>query len=85
VCRWIQVIVLSGACYADRLMFHISNTDILKSIYNLFYLFSLHNKIWNNFFIVIHVTVKYLLYKRKLLVLWLLPHLEIHVEICLRD
>jgi hypothetical protein len=38
---------LGGACYAVRCMFHISNTEILKSIY--FAYFSLYNEIWNNF------------------------------------
>jgi len=48
---------------------------------NLLSLFSSYNNIWDNFWGVIHPTIKrYLFYKRKLLELWLVQNLELHVK-----
>jgi len=44
-------------------------------------LISSYNNIWDNFWGVIHPTIKtYLLYKRKLLELWLVQNLELQVK-----
>jgi hypothetical protein len=55
---------LSGACYVVRSMFHVSNSDTLKSVYFVYF----HSIMKYGIFVrVIHLSAKrYSLYKGKL-------------------
>jgi hypothetical protein len=74
---------LSEVCYAVKSMFHISNTETFKTIY-----FACSQSVMKYRKIIGHNFAysknRYLLYKRKLLELWLLQNLEIHAGACLR-
>jgi hypothetical protein len=78
-----MILKLSGAYCAVRSVFRIISIDTLKSIYFACF----HSIMKLEYFLgVIHLTVKgYLLYKRKLLELWLVPTQEICVEAYLRN
>jgi len=74
-----EIIKLSGACYAVKAMFLIINTNSLKSIY--FACFFSVTKCGMIFWTICPAEERYLLSKRKLLVLWLVQNLQLHVEV----
>jgi hypothetical protein len=74
---------LSGACYAVRSMFHISNINTLKSIYCAYF----HSIIQYGIILgeILPTAGRYLHYKRKSSELWLVHILDLHVEIYLKN
>jgi hypothetical protein len=74
---------LRTACHAVRLMFHISNTDTLKSIdFACFCSIMKYGIVLG----VMYLEVKwYLLHERELLESCLVPNPETHAEVCLRE
>jgi hypothetical protein len=74
---------LSGTCYAVRSMNHISNIDILKSIYFAYF----HSIIkYGIIFGGIPPTVRrYSPYKRKSSELLSVQNQELHAEVCLKN
>jgi len=72
---------LSGACYAVRLMVHISNIDTVKSIYCAYF----HcYKIWKNFLGGESSNIGKI-YKTNLSELWSVPNPEPLVEVYLNN
>jgi len=74
---------LSGACYAARLMYHISNINTLKSIYYAHFHYTIK---YGKFFGVILSTVgRFSLCKRKSSELWLVHNTEPPAEVYLNN